>query len=91
MCRYFIWSACDNHIVKTGRSIALTRRARGRQTEECVEAHTNVDVVVDLAQFRALLESRLPLVFGGASVADAALPWPDVAAEGEGQEAEDVQ
>jgi hypothetical protein len=36
-----------------------------------------VDIVVDLAAFTALLDSRLPLVFGGASVADAALPWPD--------------
>ncbi len=46
------------------------------QTEDCVEAHTNVDVVVNLGELRALLESRLPLVFGGASVAEAALPWP---------------
>jgi protein O-GlcNAc transferase len=46
-------------------------------TEECVEAHTNVDVVVDVPALRALLASRLPLVYAGASVADAALPWPD--------------
>ena len=46
-----------------------------------MEAHTNVDVVVDLTQFRALLESRLPLVFAGASVEEAALPWPEVSAE----------
>ena len=46
------------------------------QTEDCVEAHTNVDVVVNLDELRSLLESRLPLVFAGASVADAALPWP---------------
>ncbi len=48
------------------------------QTEDCVEAHTNVDVVVNLDEFRALLESRLPLVFGGASVEEAALPWPPI-------------
>jgi hypothetical protein len=54
-----------------------------------VEAHTNVDVVVDLAQFRALLESRLPLVFGGAPVEAAALPWPAVSADG-GDEEDDA-
>ena len=43
-----------------------------------MEAHTNVDVVVDLAQLRALLQSRLPLVFAGASVESAGLPWPEV-------------
>lgn len=48
------------------------------QTEDCVEAHTNVDVVVNLDEFRALLESRLPLVFAGASVEEAALPWPPI-------------
>lgn len=47
------------------------------QTEDCVEAHTNVDVIVDLDEFRALLDSRLPLVWRGSSVHDAALPWPD--------------
>jgi hypothetical protein len=41
-----------------------------------LQAHTNVDVIVNLEEFRALLASRLPLVFAGASVADAALPWP---------------
>ncbi len=45
-------------------------------TEDCVEAHTNVDVVVDLVAFKALLDSRLPLVFAGASKAEAELPWP---------------
>lgn len=48
------------------------------QTEDCVEAHTNVDVIVDLAEFRALLESRLPLVWAKTPVREAALPWPDV-------------
>lgn len=46
------------------------------QTEDCVEAHTNVDVVVNIEEVRALLASRLPLVFAGASVKQAALPWP---------------
>ena len=46
-------------------------------TEECVEAHTNVDVVVDVPQLRALLADRLPLVAAGHSVADCALPWPE--------------
>ena len=48
------------------------------QTEDCVEAHTQVDVIVDLEEFRSLLESRLPLVFNGTSVLEAALPWPEV-------------
>ncbi len=43
-----------------------------------MEAHTNVDVVVDLAALKDLLDSRLPLVFGGASVVNAELPWPDL-------------
>ena len=47
-------------------------------TEECVEAHTNIDIVVNLAELKILLDSRLPLVFTGASVAEAALPWPVV-------------
>ncbi|KAK9828787.1 hypothetical protein WJX72_002076 [[Myrmecia] bisecta] len=45
-------------------------------TEDCVEAHTNVDVVVNIEEFRELLASRLPLVYGGASVEDASMPWP---------------
>jgi hypothetical protein len=45
-------------------------------TEECVEAHTNVDVIVDLEALKALLDSRVPLVLSGASVKDAELPWP---------------
>ena len=51
-----------------------------------MEAHTNVDVVVDLGDFRALLESRLPLVFAGASVEEAELPWPKVSAGGSDEE-----
>ena len=46
------------------------------QTEDCVEAHTNVDVVVNVNEFRALLEDRLPHVWAGKSVAEAAIPWP---------------
>ena len=59
-----------------------------------MEAHTNVDVVVDLAQLRALLQSRLPLVFAGASVEAAALPWPEVSPgehDAEGGEADDAE
>lgn len=46
------------------------------EKEDCIEAHTNVDVLVDVEQIRALLASRLPLVFAGASVSEALLPWP---------------
>ena len=41
-----------------------------------MEAHTNVHVVVNVDELRALLQDRMPLVFAGASVGDAALPWP---------------
>ncbi|PRW56929.1 glycosyltransferase family 61 [Chlorella sorokiniana] len=60
-------------------------------TEECVEAHTNVDVIVDIAAFRALLADRLPLVFAGWPVEAAALPWPEQegAAEAEAEDFED--
>jgi hypothetical protein len=44
--------------------------------EDCVEAATNVDVAVDLPALKALLDSRLPLVFNGTSIADARAPWP---------------
>eukprot|EP00879_Flechtneria_rotunda_P027722 GHRR01029709.1.p1 GENE.GHRR01029709.1~~GHRR01029709.1.p1 ORF type:complete len:256 (+),score=63.24 GHRR01029709.1:320-1087(+) len=46
-------------------------------TEDCTEASTRVDIAVDLVAFKALLDSRLPLVFAGKSVAEAALPWPE--------------
>jgi hypothetical protein len=46
-------------------------------TEDCTEASTRVDIVVDLAALKALLDSRLPLVFAGKSVKQAALPWPE--------------
>ena len=62
-------------------------------TEECVEAHTNVDVIVDLQAVRALLDSRLPLVFQGKSVKEASLPWPpsgdDNGDDGEEEEEEE--
>jgi hypothetical protein len=45
--------------------------------EDCTEAATKVDIVVDLAAFKALLDSRLPLVFKGWPVGKAALPWPE--------------
>ncbi|KAL3161243.1 hypothetical protein ABBQ38_009607 [Trebouxia sp. C0009 RCD-2024] len=47
-------------------------------TEDCVEAHTNVDVVVNVNEFRALLRDRLPHVWAGKSVAEAVIPWPEV-------------
>lgn len=40
------------------------------------QAHTNVDVRVDIPAFRALLADRLPLVFAGWPVEAAAIPWP---------------
>jgi hypothetical protein len=46
------------------------------QIEECVEASTYVDVVVDLDALKTLLDTRLPLVFNGTSVKDAEVPWP---------------
>ncbi|GLI68019.1 hypothetical protein VaNZ11_012320 [Volvox africanus] len=46
-------------------------------TEECVEAHTNVDVIVNIPEFKALLDDRLPFVWAGATVSEAAIPWPD--------------
>jgi hypothetical protein len=58
-------------------------------TEECVEAHTNVDVIVDLEGVKALLDSRLPLVFEGKSVQEASLPWPLSGSEGGEEEEEE--
>ena len=43
-----------------------------------MEAHTQVDVIVDLKEFKDLLDSRLPLVFNGTSIEDAAMPWPRI-------------
>lgn len=53
------------------------------------QAHTNVDVIVDIAAFRALLADRLPLVFAGWPVEAAALPWPEQEGAAEA-EAEDL-
>jgi hypothetical protein len=47
------------------------------QLEECVEAHTNVDIVVDVGQLKAMLDARLPRVFMGESVAKLKSVWPD--------------
>jgi len=45
-------------------------------TEECVEAHTRVDVIIDVPAVRDLLRDRLPLVWAGTPIGKAALPWP---------------
>uniref|UniRef100_A0A7S3QL56 Glycosyltransferase 61 catalytic domain-containing protein n=1 Tax=Dunaliella tertiolecta TaxID=3047 RepID=A0A7S3QL56_DUNTE len=45
-------------------------------TEECVEAHTRVDLYVDIPQVKQLLESRLPYVWANTPVYYAMLPWP---------------
>ncbi len=41
-----------------------------------MEAHTNVDVVVNTEELRELLADRLPLVYAGYPVSEAALDWP---------------
>ncbi|MEW5301672.1 MAG: hypothetical protein WDW36_004517 [Sanguina aurantia] len=46
-------------------------------TEECVEAHTSVDVIVDIPEFKKLLDSRLPFIWNNSWVSDAELPWPE--------------
>ena len=46
------------------------------QDEACVEAHTNVDVIVNIQELRDLIASRLPLISAGLPVKAAALPWP---------------
>ena len=45
-------------------------------TEECVEAHTKVDVKVDIEAFRALLADRLPFVWNGTHPYYAEIDWP---------------
>ncbi|GMH43593.1 hypothetical protein BSKO_11515 [Bryopsis sp. KO-2023] len=45
-------------------------------TDECVEAHTQVDVAVNLMSFRKLLEEKLPSIFAGASVDAIEASWP---------------
>lgn len=42
-----------------------------------MEAHTTVDVVVDVEAVRQLLTDRLALIQAGASVEEASLPWPE--------------
>lgn len=46
------------------------------QEPACVEAHTMVDVVVDVQALQRLIAGRLELIRAGASVARARLPWP---------------
>lgn len=46
------------------------------RAQECVEALTMVDLRVDTAALRALLAEAVPRLRAGASVAEAALPWP---------------
>eukprot|EP00892_Ulva_mutabilis_P005351 jgi/Ulvmu1/3188/UM015_0229.1 len=54
--------------------------------EECVEAHTNVDVIVDLDQLKTMLDARIPRVLSGESVKKmikAGLTvWPDANPDG---------
>lgn len=45
-------------------------------TEECVEAHTKVDVMVDIPAFRKLLQDRLPFVWNKTHPHLASIPWP---------------
>jgi hypothetical protein len=45
-------------------------------TEECVEAHTNVDVIVNIEELRSLMGNRLPYVYEGRGVEELRLPWP---------------
>lgn len=49
--------------------------------EECVEAHTNVDIIVDIDQLKTMLDARIPRVLAGQSVkkmTKAGLNvWPD--------------
>ena len=46
------------------------------QDEACVEAHTNVDVIVNIQELRERIASRLPFIEAGLPVKAAALPWP---------------
>ena len=55
----------------------MLSRWLGVQSEECVEAHTNVDVIVDLQELKGLIASRLPLIEAGVPVSAASLPWPE--------------
>lgn len=42
-----------------------------------MEAHTNVDIIVDLDELKQMLDARLPRVFAGESVSSLASVWPD--------------
>ena len=55
-----------------------------------MEAHTNVDVIVNLRELRSLLRDRLPHVFAGASVEAARMPWPETGLPPGFAQAEDV-
>ena len=46
------------------------------QGEACVEAHTNVDVIVNIQELHDLIASRLPLIEANLPIRAAALPWP---------------
>lgn len=49
-------------------------------TNECSEAHTNVDVIVDIAAVRAVLKRMLPGVLNGLGpeTEEMKMPWPPV-------------
>ena len=47
-------------------------------TQDCLEAHTGVDVVVDVAELKALLDDRLPLVYARSPTPNAEIEWPAV-------------
>lgn len=67
MCKHFACISRRRHQQPNG---AL------RAAPSLSQAHTNVDVRVDIDAFRALLADRLPLVFAGWPVEAAAIPWP---------------
>eukprot|EP01025_Chloroclados_australasicus_P042517 TRINITY_DN4522_c0_g1_i2.p2 TRINITY_DN4522_c0_g1~~TRINITY_DN4522_c0_g1_i2.p2 ORF type:complete len:202 (+),score=14.77 TRINITY_DN4522_c0_g1_i2:264-869(+) len=46
------------------------------KVEECVEAHTNVDVIVDIPQIKRLLDKVVTKVFEGTPVKELAVQWP---------------
>lgn len=47
-----------------------------------MEAHTHVDIIVDLDELKQMLDARLPQVFAGASVSSLASVWPDTKPNG---------
>ncbi|PRW57354.1 DUF563 domain [Chlorella sorokiniana] len=48
------------------------------QDQGCVESLTHVDIRVDVPRLRQLIAGRLALIRSGASVGEAALPWPQL-------------